>query len=295
MAANRSLVSRSARSVGKASIRRWGILTSDRRTLPDFLIIGTKRGGTTSMYNVVAGHPNVLPLFPAAQGLKGVHFFDQHYDRGMAWYRSHFPTAGQRERARSHVGGRAIAGEGSPYSLFHPLAAERVARDLPDVKLIVQLRDPVDRAYSHYKERVRHDAEPLSFEEAIQAEPERLRGEQERIISQAPHYHSFAHENWSYAAHGVYAPQLERWMGLIPRERFLILRSEDIYEDFAREYAKVVAFLGLPAWTPPDFPMLNYHPSADMDTDVRTRLQEYFAAPNARLAELLGRDFHWSS
>jgi hypothetical protein len=276
-------------------MRKWGVLTSERRILPDFLIIGTKRGGTTSMYNVVAQHPNVLPLFPAAQGLKGVHFFDQHYDHGIAWYRSHFSTRGQRERARREIGDRAITGEGSPYSLFHPLAAERIARDLPDVRLIVQLRDPVDRAYSHYKERVRHDAEPLSFPEAIEAEPERLRGEEERIIAEAPRYNSFAHENWSYTAHGLYAEQLERWMHLIPRERFLVLRSEDIYQDFAREYAKVVAFLGLPAWTPPDFPMLNYHPSADMDPDARTRLQQHFAPHNARLAELLGRDLRWSS
>lgn len=283
------------RDAAKSGLRRWGVATSARRVLPDFLIIGTKRGGTTSMYNAIARHPNVVPLFPVRQRIKGVHFFDQHYDRGLDWYRSHFVTETQRRREEERLRGPCITGEGSPYSLFHPLAPERVARDLPEARLIVQLRDPVERAYSHYKERVRHDAEPLSFADAIDAEPERLRGEEERIVAEAPRYNSFAHENWSYAAHGVYVEQLERWTALIPRERFLILRSEDIYADFASQYAKVVAFLGLPVWTPPSFPKLNYHPSTDMDPEVRDRLRAYFTPFDTRLAAFLGTDPGWGS
>lgn len=283
------------RGVAKAGLRRWGVATSGRRALPDFLIIGTKRGGTTSMYNALQDHPHVAPLFPAPQRIKGVHFFDQHYDRGADWYRSHFPTVARRLREERRLGGAYVAGDASPYSLFHPLAAERAAQLIPDVRLIVQLRDPVERAWSHFRERVRHEAEPLSFEEALEAEPERLRGEQERIVAEAPRYHSYAHENWSYVAHGEYAGQLERWFSHFPRERFLILRSEDLFEDFAGAYARVVQFLGLPAYTPEAFRRFNYHPSGGMSPETRRRLEEHFAPHNARLRELLARDMGWSS
>jgi sulfotransferase family protein len=283
------------RGAAKAGLRRWGILTSGRRTLPDFLIIGTKRGGTTSMYNALQGHPHVASLFPEAQRIKGVHYFDQNFERGPDWYRSHFPTVARRLREERRLGGPFLAGDGSPYSLFHPLAAERAAELVPDVKLIVQLRDPVERAWSHYRERVRHEAEPLSFDEAIDAEPERLRGEEERIVAEAPRYQSYAHENWSYVAHGIYAPQLERWQGLFPSERFLILRSEDLFEDFAGAYARVLQFLGLPSFTPERFRRFNYHPSDGMSSPTRRRLKEYFAPHNDRLRRLLGRDLGWSS
>ena len=92
--------------------------------------------------------------FPAVQHIKGVHYYDSNYARGLRWYRSHFPLqAGGRHLVRPGLS-PAIAGEASPYYLFHPLAAERLARDFPDVRIIVSLRDPVDRAYSHYKEAI---------------------------------------------------------------------------------------------------------------------------------------------
>ena len=140
--------------------------------LPGFLLVGGQRCGTTSLFEALAQHPSVR----RPQGRKGIHYFDVSYHRGMAWYRGHFPLA-----IRSAP--KAITGESSPYYLFHPLAAERIARDLPEVKLVVALRDPVERAYSAHAHEFARDYETEPFERAIEMEAERLRGEAQRLSS----------------------------------------------------------------------------------------------------------------
>src|SRR5260370_36249735 len=183
----RGPVNRAARESAQRVLRRYGEVTSGQRRGPDCVIIGAKGGGTTSLYNYVLEHPSIHPLFPGRIHLKGVHYYDTHYARGLHWYRSHFPLqVGGRHLARPGVT-PAIAGEASPYYLFHPLAAERLARDFPDVRIIVALRDPVERAYSHFKERTHHGGETLDFEEALDAGDSRLRGEAERIAAEPGH------------------------------------------------------------------------------------------------------------
>ena len=210
---------------------------------PDFVIIGAKRGGTTSLYNYLLEHPSIQQLFPGRQHIKGVHYYDSNYTRGLRWYRSHFPLEiGGRHVARPALR-PAIVGEASPYYLFHPLAAERLARDFPDIRIIVNLRDPVERAYSHYKEQRFHGRETLSFEAALDAEDERLRGEAERIAAE-PGYCSTAHEHHSYLAQSRYADMLPRWFSLFPRDQFHITASEDFYADPDRHVNEIWRFLG---------------------------------------------------
>ena len=144
------------------------------RLLPDFLIIGTQRGGTTSLYNYLVEHPGI-----GAASIKEVHFFDTpHFKQGLAWYRGHFPSAFQRYYVERSLKHGFVTGEASPYYLFHPHAPKRVAGLMPQMKLIVMLRNPVDRAYSHYHHEVAGGHEKLAtFEEAIACEDERLAGE----------------------------------------------------------------------------------------------------------------------
>src|SRR4051794_33056344 len=173
------------RAAARAAVRAAGMATAGARPLPDFLIIGAKRSGTTSLHNWLLAHPDVLPLFPSARRLplradiKGVHFFDAAPERSVRWYRSHFPTAvGRAVASRRSGGARVLAGEATPYSLHPPRAAARAAAVVPDARLIVLLRDPVERAWSHWKEQRRRGFEPLdTFEAAIDAEPGRLAGE----------------------------------------------------------------------------------------------------------------------
>lgn len=283
-----------ARQAAKRALRSYGTATSGLRTLPDFAIVGAKRGGTTSLYNYLLEHPSVAPLFPGRQRIKGVRYFDSEFIRGRRWYRSHFPIElGGRYLARPQVP-HPIAGEASPYYLFHPLAAQRLAQEIPDIRIIILLRDPVERAYSHYKERVRHDAEPLSFEDALEAEADRLRGETERL-SKDPSYRSKEHEDHSYVAQGRYLDMLPRWFELFPRAQFHIVASEDFYADPGRVVGEIWSFLGLPPGSLSSRKRHNYVPAADLPPQTRRRLQAAFAEHNRALEQLLERALPWSS
>lgn len=250
-----------------------------RRPLPAFLILGTQKGGTTSLHEHLAEHPRVSP--PVT---KEVHYFDHAHHRGSEWYRAHF-----RPPARPDE----ISGESTPYYLFHPLVPELVARDLPDGKLIVILRNPIDRAFSHHNHERALGFEELQFEQAIAREPDRLEGEEERLLGD-PRYRSFPHQHHSYLARGRYATQLERWFRHMDRDRFLVLSSEDLFEDPPAAVAETQRFLGLEPIAPRDLSARNARSYAPIRSDVRDRLAREFEPHNQRLYELVGRDFGWT-
>src|SRR4051794_20653441 len=174
-----------ARSVLRRAHDVQRYVTSPARVMPTFLIIGGQRCGSTSLFSYLARHPAV----GRSRG-KEVHFFTLEYERGLAWYRSHFPTRLTVASTRRRLGVDMIAGEATPYYLFHPLAPYRVQAVLPEARLIAVLRDPVDRAYSHYQHEVALGVETLGFAEAVEAESDRLDGEEDRI-EQDPRYVSF--------------------------------------------------------------------------------------------------------
>lgn len=278
---------------GRSLVRGYAVATSGLRRGPDFLLIGAKRGGSTSFYFALLEHPRILPLFPSARFLpkdnhtKGVHYFDTHHDQGSAWYRSHFPLTALR-RAK-------LVGEGSPYYLFHPLAAERAAREAPDARILLVVRDPVERAFSHYRERRREGAEPLgTFEEALAAEDERLAGEAERILAE-PGYRSYAHEQQSYRAQGEYAPHLRRWREFFPARQVHVLVAEEFYAHPQRACDEVAEFLGLePARLPAAAGRAwNAAPNLDLAPATRRELERHYAPFNEDLAALLGRELPW--
>jgi hypothetical protein len=288
----RGPVNRAVRASAKRVLRGYGELTAGVRRGPDFVVVGAKRGGSTSVYNYLLEHPAVAPLFPRREHIKGAHFYDTRYAYGDTWYRSHFPIeiAG-RQAARPHVN-PAICGEASPYYLFHPLAAERLAQDFPNVRIVVFLRDPAERAFSHFKERTHHGGEHLTFEQALAAEPDRLRGEEERIKTE-PGYVSAEHENHSYLSQGRYLDMLPRWLSLFPREQIHVGISEEFYADPNRHINEVWRFLGLPPRQLRSRVRHNYMPSADMLPETRMSLQESLADHHQGLADLLGRPLPW--
>jgi hypothetical protein len=270
---------------------RYGELTSHRRPLPDFLIIGTKRGGTTSLWRYLIAHPLVPRLFPA-WNTKTSHYFEENWGRSPAWYRSHFPTSRQRAALERRHGGPCRAGEAAPLYLFHPLVAARVAGLMPRVRIIVLLRDPVRRAYSHWKERRTEGTEPLDFAAALASEPDRTAGERDRLIAD-PTYVSRPFDWYSYRARGRYLEQLEPWLHRFERDRMLILPSEDLYRDPAGTYRRVLDFLELPPFALPRYDVFNDRPGAGLDEAVRAELTAYYRPHNAALAERLGRSFPW--
>jgi hypothetical protein len=273
-------------------IRRYGLLTASSRPLPDFLILGTKRGGTTSLWNYLLDHPGVMPMFPPAQNFKSPHYFYWHYDLGPRWYRSHFATEAQRRRGAERTRHPVAAGEASPYYLYDPRVPGRVHELMPGVRLIVMLRDPVERAYSHYKERVRAGVEELTFEHALESEPERTAGEVNRMMAE-PSYYSRPHDWYSYRDRGIYLPQLRRWRDAFPAEQMLVIRSEDFYRDPKTEYDRVLAFLGLAGHRLRTVDRWNYRPAEGMADRTRAELRQFYAPHNAELEEYLGRPLRW--
>ncbi len=185
-----------------------------------------------------------------------------------------------------------IVGEASPSYLFHPQAPERAAALVPEARLIAILRDPVERAHSHYQHEVSLGREELPFEEALEAEEERLAGELERMRSD-PSYFSHAWWNYTYLARGRYAEQLERWQAYFPVERLLVLSNEELATRPGETYARVLEFLGAPPHALDAYPRVYDRDYAPMSPEAERRLVEYFAEPNQRLYELLGRDLGW--
>lgn len=268
-----------ARKVLRNAVWTYGRTTARARPLPDFLVIGAQKAGTTALYAYLREHPSIT-----GPSWKEVSYFDRHYARGEAWYRGNFPNLA---RARGK-----LVGEASPSYLFHPLGAERVRALLPEARLVALVRNPVDRALSHHNHEVALGREELSFEDALEAEEERLRGEEEKLISD-PGY--FSREWWSHAyqARGRYADQLDRWLELFPREQLLIVPSEDLGAEPAQTYARVVEFLGAPPHRLESFPRVFERQYEPMRPETRERLASEFDEPNRRLYELLGRDLGW--
>lgn len=253
--------------------------------LPDFVIIGGKKCGTTLLYHLLSRHPYVAPATE-----KEVHFFDTRFDRGADWYRSHFPAPAEKE------GRRVITMEASPFYLYHPHAPRRAAETVPRAKLIALLRDPVDRAYSDYHHKARRGHEPLSFEQAIEAEEHRLRGEKEKMLADES-YRSRNFRAFPYLSRGIYVDQLIVWHKFFDADRMLILKSEDMYKDTPEILERVVDFLDLPVWEP-DLPATSETRneggySAPINPATRRRLRDYFEPHNQRLYEYLGTDFGW--
>ena len=224
---------------------------------------------------------------------KEIHFFDANFAKGVDWYRSHFKSVLYKQYRKQVHRQAIVTGEASPYYIFHPHAPRRIFELIPQVKLIVMLRNPVDRAYSHYNHQVTRGLETLSFEEAIKAEPQRLQGEQEKILADKQ-YFSFNHPNYSYLARGIYVDQLQLWMNIFPKEQFLILDSRDFFQEPAKVFKQVQNFLNLPEWELAKYSTFNSrNNNSKMNESTRKFLIDYFAPHNQRLSKFLGLDFDW--
>lgn len=185
-----------------------------RHVLPHFIIVGAQKAGTSALFKALVAHPKVV------KGVaKEIHFFDIQFHRGRLWYESCFPA--------SAPGGdeTIVTGEATPYYLFHPHAPRRCAEVLPDVRLIALLRNPVDRAYSHYHHEVRRGRERLSFDEAIRQERERLADTASKLLADDRAY-SYAHQHFSYLSRGLYGEQIAAWRRHVAADRMLIATTD---------------------------------------------------------------------
>lgn len=274
--------------LARVHVRR---LTAGGRVLPDFLVIGAQRSGTSSLYRYLGAHPNVVP--PVR---KEVGYFTRRYSAGESWYRAHFHLAARRRLASALQGHPPLAFEATPDYLVHPLAPARAARLLPDAKVVVLLRDPVERAFSHYRHMVRLGFETLPFAAALEREPERLADDLVHL-QRDPGHDPKRFLRFSYVTRGLYAEQLGRWYTHYPIDRLLVLESAEMFDHPRRVYGRLLQFLGLPEWSPRRFANISTvapkGTDGDMTSAIRSQLRERFAGPDEALADLLGRDLGW--
>ena len=261
------------------------------RVLPDFVIIGAQKCGTTSLYDYLCRHPQICSAL-----VKEVDYFDKGFHRGVLWYRSNFPLCSTIERRKKLQSQNILTGEASTGYLFHPHAPARMAQVIPDAKLIVLLRNPVERAYAHYQHNLRRGREPLTFEDAVRNEDERLAGELEKIRADET-YSSSGYAHFSYLKRGIYVDQLKSYQQTFDRDQMLILQSEDFFQNVQSNMDKVFRLLGVQLFRLGDVPpknVGNYAKEKLKDhSEIYNDLVSHFAPHNQRLYEYLGTDFGW--
>ncbi len=266
------------------------------RVLPDFLVVGAAKCGTTSLFDWICTHPMVARPMTDGMPRKELLFFDYNFHRGADWYRKHFPLEATRREFEAEHGRPFITGEATASYLTGYWVPERVRRVVPEVKLIVTLRNPIDRAFSAFQMSRRERLEECeSFEQAIALEGERLAGELERVHSD-PRYNPPLPPPlgyWSYLQRSRYAEHVARWLEVFPREQMLFLRFEDIVADPSGALERAHSFLGLPPHPAGELRKLNAGSYEAMSPQTRAELVEYFRPHNQRLCELTGIDFEW--
>jgi len=269
--------------LGRTLALRLGKMTSWLRCLPNFLIIGAMRSGTTTLYNLACETRAVVPAVK-----KEVHYFDLSYDMDLTWYRSHFCTIRRRDRIQAELGQPVRCGEASPYYLYHRLVPRRVARVIPDVRLIAILRNPIDRAYSHYWHVRRREDERRTFRHVV--EEQLTEDEQRRDLGAA----GTADHQWrSYFERGRYVHQLRRWLEHFERSQLLVLRTSELRERPARTLGAVTRHLGqdteivIPDGLTMDKKQnSNHYPP--MSRDLRNRLEAHYGDWESRIRETVG-------
>jgi len=238
---------------------------------PNFIIIGSQRCGTTSLYTYLAQHPQILTPIK-----KEMDFFSWHFDRGIDWYLAHFPPM--------PVGEQFLTGEASPSYFDCRKAPERLYSAFPEVKLVVLLRNPVDRAISQFYRLTDLNWEVRSLDRAISDEIERLNQNPAYIIGEEP---------GNYLARGRYIEFIKNWLAFFPREQLLVLKSEDLYAGAAATVSQVLEFLDLPEYQLPEYQNANPGSYQPINESVRDCLSDYFKPYNQELEEYLGRQFDW--
>ncbi|MEM1183973.1 MAG: sulfotransferase domain-containing protein [Planctomycetota bacterium] len=272
-----------------AEVRRRRKTDAQERALPSFLIAGVMKGGTTSLFDYLSQHPNVLPPLH-----KETYFcFRKHANPGHD-FRAFFPLQRELDEVSERTGHAAISGEATPETMFLPRLTRRAAEAAPGVKVIALLREPLSRAYSHHQHNVvRRKDRVRDFAEALRCEDERTAARIADFEARDDAVFGGALNDFTYLRKGFYAPQIESLHELFGRENTLVIASERLFRETGAVYAEVLAFLGLPAFEP-DFKAKNTNEYDPFDASILEGLSETLGEWNQRLNDVLGRPLEWS-
>ena len=282
-------------------------ITSSFRMLPSFLILGGSRSGNTSLFAYLTEHPNIMP-----GSLKAFFFFQYFTNNKTSFYRSQFPIK------RKNL----ITCDSTSSYFVHPLIPARVHKLLPSAKLIVVLRNPVERAYSEFHYTVTLGSELTeNFEDVIKSELKRI-----EIGNKKPELKientNYKHFTFSHLRDGLYAQHLERWLKFFSKEQLLVLHTKDLYTNLDQTLSETFEFLNLPKYqienrieknkidkirplagheqnvyknidskTRTLFNVQNY---PEMKPETRKFLQDFFRPHNEKLFKMIGKRFDWN-
>ena len=257
--------------------------------LPEFYIIGAAKSGTSSLYTALTQHPGIIDRID-----KEIHFFDypQKRNKGIAYYKAHFLPEFQKKQISKRLGYAPLEGDATPF-MFHFWIPKWLFDVNPHAKLIAILRNPIDRAFSAYYHNRYRGREPLSFEDAIALETDRVKEEAENLKRdpQASIYH---YSTFSYLGRGRYYEQLIRWLNFFSKDQIYVISFEDFVNDQSKICSQLFDFLNLP-----DYPVNSYHKinsggyNKTINYALRTKLRSYFQEHNQKLFRLINKKFNW--
>jgi hypothetical protein len=270
-------------SIGRA----FQMATSSIRILPDFIIIGSSKSGTWAIHNYLLQHPDI------DYSARNIHFFEYAYSNKISWYKSHFPTKLYKSLVESIHKRKCLMSEHTSTYLHHPLIPQRVKDGIPDVKLIVSLRNPIDRAYSNYHMFVRIGTEKRTFEDAVFSELKRIEiiKENDNFQIKNPNFSNCVESN--YLRHGTYVDKLENWLKSFRREQFCIVENKDLSKNPQQVLDKIFEFLNVPHFKLRQEERWNVGEYKKMKESTRKTLQDFFKPYNERLYKLLSQNFSW--
>jgi len=263
--------------------RNFKYITSPFRSLPDFIIIGAVRCGTTSLYYDICEHSCVLPA-----SYDEIGFFDSNYELGINWYKSMFPTKNKMKKIKSKTG-MCITGEDTPFYFWDKIAIKRIKKELPKVKLIVLLRNPIDRAYSNYQLGVRSGSESLSFEDSIKKEINILEKNDE---IENDEIEKFLRPR-SYFAKGLYHNQIKNWFNIFSKDQIIILSTENLAKNPHKTLEEIFTFLDLPNEKIENLQHKKVEKYQEMNQDTRQILKKLFKSHNEKLFKFIEKNFEW--
>lgn len=242
--------------------------------LPSFIIVGAFKAGTTTLSQILLKHP----MLRSSAALEP-HFFDSNFDKGVLWYRKQFPLL--------FFNARKKAFEATPSYLYHPLVAKRIADTLPDVKLVILLRNPIERAISHFNFNVKKGIEYLNFKETMKRESEFIEAEKSLLIN-ASNYHSKLLQNFSYIDMGFYDKQLDVVLQHFDMKQLLFLDSNSFHAQPQQTIDSITNFVGVSAFKVDSTPIPIRSGLEELNTDVLEELKTLYASTIIRTKEITG-------
>ncbi|WP_319419137.1 tetratricopeptide repeat protein [Pleurocapsa sp. FMAR1] len=241
-----------------------------KKKAPDFIIIGAGKSGTTSLYRYLGDHQQIL-----LPNKKELRFFDRDFDYGYEWYLAQFPGISDRADL--------LTGEASPSYFFLPHVAQRIKDLASETKLIVVLRNPVERTISDYYHNQKAENKNLNLEQLIDSEITWLEQKSEQELSYGG----------GLLSQSLYYYKLKRWLNIFPRNQFLILKSEDLFTNPSLVMREVLDYLSLPNMQKDDYSKHNTGFYPQVEFNLKSKLKSYFKSHNQKLADYLNMNFDW--